>query len=254
MYFQEIGPILSSVDEPMALCTVVATKGSTPRKAGARMIVTQSGTVYGTVGGGHFEQKVVVQALEVIQSGTPGMFRHELLQQHDMCCGGTMEVFIERMERKKKLYIFGAGHTGQALSRFAVEAGFDVWLVDDREAYLSRCSDPRIHCVLQNFEDALRSLKFDADAFVVVMTYRHDIDRQILALCIRQPHAYLGMIGSRRKILVTKKRFRDAGIATVHELDAVDMPTGLAIGADGPAEIAVSILAKLIAVKNNVNP
>ena len=174
MYFQEIGPILSSVDEPMALCTVVATKGSTPRKAGARMIVTQSGTVYGTVGGGHFEQKVVVQALEVIQSGTPGMFRHELLQQHDMCCGGTMEVFIERMERKKKLYVFGAGHTGQALSRFAVEAGFDVWLVDDREAYLSRCSDPRIHCVLQNFEDALRSLKFDADAFVVVMTYRHD--------------------------------------------------------------------------------
>ncbi|HEX5624524.1 MAG TPA: XdhC family protein [Saprospiraceae bacterium] len=252
MYYQDMLPLLEKVNEPIVICTVVSTKGSTPRKAGAKMMVTKSGRIFGTVGGGEFERKVIEEALDVVHDGEARLCRHELLQQHDMCCGGVMEVFIERVGKKPGLYLFGAGHIGMALSKFAAELDFDVTVVDDRGDFLEQCKQPGVKIMEASIDEALAALEFTEETMVVIMTYKHDLDRRILAHVMQKPHRYLGMIGSRRKVLLTKKRFRDQGVATLDEMDEVDMPVGLPIGANGPKEIAISILAKLIAVRNHV--
>lgn len=236
--------------EEAALCLITGTHGSTPRRIGARMLVLASGTIHGTIGGGALEREVVRHALECIRKGTPQMRRHDLLHQHGMCCGGSVDIYIEPVKKKNKLYIFGAGHTGAALARLAQAVDLDVYLADDRREYLDAVQDDGINLLPGSHTDLLPLLPFDTRSYIAIMTYSHPMDRDILAFCLKKPFAYLGMIGSQRKVELTRKMFQEGGIATAEEMARVDMPMGLDIGAEGPEEIAVSILAKLITVKN----
>lgn len=240
-------------NEKAALCIIVSTKGSTPRKVGAKMIVREDGSIYGTIGGGNLEKKVIENALIQIQSSEPKLFRHDLLQQHNMCCGGSVELYIEPIRRMNKLYIFGAGHTGHALARFAAGMAFDTYIIDDRKEYLDEINIEGVDKMHVDYKEALPFLPFDDHTYIAIMTYEHAHDRDILAYCIKKPHSYLGMIGSRRKIEITKKMFLEGRLATKKELDKVDMPMGINIEAEGPEEIAISILAKIIEVKNKVS-
>lgn len=233
-----------------AECVIVETKGSTPRKIGAKMRVWEDGIIEGTIGGGNLEREVIKNALETIKSCQPKLYKHDLLHQHSMCCGGTVLIFIEPIMTKKHLYIFGAGHTGAALVEYASNLKFEIFVIDNRPEYIDKIKIEGVNKMAIDHQKILTSLPFDDDTYVVIMTYDHSFDREILSYCLRQPHAYLGMIGSKRKIELTKKMFLEADIATKEELDAVDMPMGLNINADGPDEIAISILAKLIEVKN----
>lgn len=234
----------------LALCVVVATKGSTPREMGAKMLVYADGRIEGTIGGGDLEKRVTEEALNALKTNKPATYRHELMQQHNMCCGGTVEVYIEPMMKKNRLYIFGAGHTGHALARYAVDLDFDVVVIDDRKEYMDEIKTPGISKLTNDYRQVLPALPFDDRTYIVIMTYSHPFDRDILAFCMKKPHAYLGMIGSRRKVEITKKMFESGMIASQDEMDAVDMPLGIDIGAEGPEEIAISVIAKLIAVKN----
>jgi xanthine dehydrogenase accessory factor len=121
---------------PAALCIIVQTRGSTPRATGAKMIVFADGSIRGTIGGGELEKSVITQALSVLKSRRPVLHRHDLLHQHNMCCGGSVDVYIEPLMEKQKLYIFGAGHTGHALARHAQQLEFETVLIDDRKEYL----------------------------------------------------------------------------------------------------------------------
>lgn len=233
-----------------ACCLIVETSGSTPRKTGARMTVFEDGRIRGTIGGGHFEKVVIADALDQIQKNEPRLFEHHLLQEHEMCCGGTVKVFIEPQMKKKKLFIFGAGHVGAVVARLASYMDFEISVIDDREECLANLEAEHIIKIHSDFKEALPQLVFDEDSFIVIMTYDHEVDRAILAHSIQQPHAYLGCIGSRRKIIVAKKMLLSNHVATASEIDRVDMPIGFDIGAEGPEEIAISIMAKLIAVKN----
>ncbi len=239
-------------DQEVALCIVVSTKGSTPRNAGAKMIVFDDGKICGTIGGGNLEKKVIANAIEVLSTKSPAVFKHELLQQHNMCCGGTMEIYIEPMMKKNKLYIFGAGHTGYALAKYALDFDFEVVVIDDRRECLDEIKTEGILKLNNDYRQALKVLPFDGNTFICIMTYSHPFDRDILSFCLKKPHAYLGMIGSQRKVEMTKKMFTDGMIASPAALEAVDMPMGIAIGAECPEEIAISILAKMIAVKNKM--
>jgi len=254
----------------VALCTIITTKGSTPRKVGAKMLVYEDGSISSTIGGGDLEKKVIENALSVLKKREAKVFKHDLLNQHDMCCGGTVGIFIEPILKKNKLYIFGAGHTGQALAKYAASFYFDVFLIDDRKEYLETTHPQPLpeggehHSKVLSFgedlgevnkmnlphQQALSVLPFDENVFICIMTYSHPMDREILAYCIKKPFAYLGMIGSHRKVEMTKKMFVDAGVGTKEDLDKIDMPMGIDILAEGPDEIAISILAKLIEVKN----
>ena len=235
-----------------ALCIVVDTKGSTPRQVGAKMLVFADGKIEGTIGGGSVEKRVIENALVVLKNKKPAVFRHELLQQHNMCCGGMMEIYIEPIMKKNRLYIFGAGHTGCALAKYALDLDFEVVVIDDRKEYIDQIKFPGINKLDNDYRQVLPVLPFDENTYIAIMTYSHPFDRDILAFCLKKPHAYLGMIGSQRKVEMTKKMFEEGMIATKSELDEVDMPMGIGIGAEGPEEIAVSILAKLIAVKNKI--
>ena len=236
--------------ETAALCIVVNTKGSTPRSIGSKMIVYQNNRISGTIGGGNLEKEVIENAQMVISEKQPKLFKHDLMHQHNMCCGGSVEIYIEPIKKMKRLYIFGAGHTGHALARHAVQMDFDIYLIDDRKEYLDVINIDGINKMLMEYKKALPALPFDENSFVTIMTYEHGYDRDILSYCVNQPHAYLGMIGSKRKIEITRKKFIEAKVASKKVLESVDMPMGLEIEAETPDEIAISILAKLIEVKN----
>jgi xanthine dehydrogenase accessory factor len=248
-HYEEILNIYNS-NKGAAICTIVNTKGSTPRRTGAKMIVYENGEISGTIGGGALEKSVIKDAVDTIKQQKPRSFRHDLVHQHNMCCGGTVDIYIEPIMKKNNLYIFGAGHVGQALARFASRTTFNIVLIDDRKEFLDTMADDKVAKMFLPFEQALQLLPFDDHTYICIMTYEHPVDRDILAYCVHKPHAYLGMIGSRRKVEKTKKNFETAMVAEYDALEEVDMPMGLDIHAEGPEEIAISILAKLIQTKN----
>lgn len=236
-----------------ALCTIVQTRGSTPRAVGARMLVFPDASIFGSIGGGELEKSVIKDALQVIRHRRALLQRHDLLHEHNMCCGGSVDVFIEPLMEKERLYVFGAGHTGQALAAHARLVGFDVFVIDDRKEYVDRIVMEGVHKLNLHHAEALPLLPFDDRTYVAIMTYSHPYDREILAYCLRKPSAYLGMIGSERKVEMTRKLFAEGLSATPEELDRVDMPMGEEIGAETPEEIAISILARLIRVRRSVD-
>nr|NQU91298.1 XdhC family protein [Bacteroidota bacterium] len=237
--------------EKAAICTIVSTKGSTPLKAGAKMIAWEDGSIFGTIGGGNLENGVIPDALKVINDNTAQLFSHDLQTQHGMCCGGKLEIYIEPIMQNKRLYIFGAGHIGKAIVKYARDLDFEIFVIDDRPDIFDDWESEGYNKMIGNFTEVLPKLSFNDSTFIVIATYEHNIDREILSYCITQPHAYLGMIGSKRKIDITIKRLLSSGIATKEQLDNVNMPIGLDINAEDHYEIAISIVAELIKVKNS---
>ncbi len=235
--------------ESIAKCTVVATGGSTPLKAGAAMIVWENGKSFGTIGGGSIEKLVIEDAMLRIQMGEVELKKYNLLDSQ-MCCGGTMQIFIEPMKRTKQLLIFGTGHIGYNVASFAQNLDFKTVVIDERPELMDKINFSSTEKKLINHREAFPLLTFDTDTFIVICTHLHEYDREILAYCINKPNAYLGMIGSKRKVLVTRKRFLQQNICSEEQLDKVDMPMGFDIGQNSPAEIALGIIAKVIAVAN----
>lgn len=238
--------------EKIAVCTIITTKGSAPLHHGSKMIVWESGQIYATIGGGSLEKKVIENAIEIINKGKAEIFKHQLLRQHGMCCGGTVEIFIEPIMPNKKLYIFGAGHIGKALASHASKLDFEIFLIDERVNIFDNFHMDGVDHLPLNHIQILKSLPFDENTFIAIVTHDHELDREILGECVNKQYAYLGVVGSQRKVEITKKILKSSGTTSRKNLDEVDMPIGLAIGASGPNEIAISILAKLIKVKNGI--
>ncbi len=236
--------------EAAALCIITETRGSTPLKTGAKMIVWQDKKIFGTIGGGNLEHKVINDALTVMQNNTAQLFEHQLVRDHEMCCGGTVFIFIEPIKKRNKLVVFGAGHVGKEVVKFARSLNFQISLVDEREAMLSGLQMEDVKIFHMHHRQFLSQVVMDENTYVVICTHLHQYDREILARCIKRPLAYLGMIGSKRKIAITRKAFLSQGLATEQELSKVDMPMGFNIGGNTPAEIGISIVAKLVAVMN----
>ncbi len=236
--------------QPAALCIVIDTQGSTPRKQGAKMIVYSDGTIYGSIGGGSVELEVAQMAVKLISAGKPAKVSFNLNLDLGMHCGGTMEVYIEPLNPQKKLFIFGAGHIGKSLAGFARELDFSVTLFDPREGIFNDEAFAGFKVNSKDYFHAIDEAVFDDDTYIVIVTPKHIYDEDILAAVARKPHAYLGMIGSTRKVDLLKKRFLEEDLLTREELDQTDMPIGIKLKAETPQEIAISILAKMIDVRN----
>jgi xanthine dehydrogenase accessory factor len=234
-----------------ALCIIVDTKGSSPRKAGSKMIVYEDKSIEGTIGGGSLEMKVMEDAPNVIVSGIPKKFSYNLEDDLGMHCGGYAEVYIEPILPDEQLYIFGAGHVGKALADLASQFGFEITLVDPREEIIKGFVGKSYKFIQQDFVEAAKELAIGSNAFIVITTPKHKYDEDVLAVCAKKSSAYVGMIGSKNKVALAKKRFLEGNILTQEEIDRVDMPIGIKFNAQTPEEIAVSILAKLIDVKNS---
>lgn len=242
---------LKNEQQSAAICIVIETTGSTPRKQGAKMIVFNDGSIYGTIGGGSVEKEVSEKAVNIIHTGKPEKCTFSLEKDLGMHCGGYMEVYIEPICPLKKLYIFGAGHIGRALAKFAKEVDFAITLFDPREGIFQDKEFSDYTCINQDYFKAIDNTVFDENTNCVIVTPKHSFDEDILAIIAKKPNAYIGMIGSTRKVDLLKKRFLEEKILSKKELDNVDMPIGIKFAAETPQEIAVSIIAKLIDVRNS---
>ena len=240
--------------QPAALCIVVDSRGSTPRKQGAKMIVYADGSIYGSIGGGSVEKEVAEMAVALIAAGKPAKVAFNLEKDLGMHCGGMMEVYIEPLNPLQKLFIFGAGHIGKSLAGFARELEFSVTLFDPRAEIFSDEVFAGFNIQNKDYFQAIEESLFDENTYIVIVTPKHSFDEEILAAVAQKPHAYLGMIGSARKVELLKSRFLREKILTKEELDRIDMPIGIKFNAETPQEIAISILAKLIDVRNSSLP
>ena len=234
--------------ERAALCSIIKTQGSTPLKTGASMLVREDGAIIGTIGGGALEYRVIEQAMTVLSENSTQLFEHQLVRDHNMCCGGTVTVYIEPLPQLDPIYIFGAGHIGKALASLLQNLDFKVTVVDKRQNIFSDWSSINVKQVNAPASNVLRSIAWNNRVYIVIATHSHPLDREILRCCVKQPFYYCGMIGSLRKVKIARQLFLEQHLASVEELDRIDMPMGINIGAETPNEIAISIAATIIAV------
>ena len=240
--------------EEIALVTITHSTGSTPQRVGAKMLVYSDGRTVGTIGGGCYENDAFGKAREAIRARRPLTVKYELnddfAQETGLVCGGQMEVFIEPVEASPDVYVFGAGHVGQFVARMAHEVGFRVHVIDDREKFANRERfGDEIDVVVEHIPTWLEQHQLPPTAYSVIVTRGHTHDLDALRALVRNPMRYVGLIGSKAKV----RRIYDALIeegASPESLKPVHAPIGLDIGAITPQEIAVSIVAELIAVKH----
>jgi xanthine dehydrogenase accessory factor len=244
--------------ERAALVTVVATEGSTPQKAGARMLVYADGRIVGTIGGGCLEAEMTWRAREAIEGGRPKLVSYDLTPEQagedGLVCGGRMQVFIEPIEGTPVLCLFGAGHVAQPLSRIAKACGFRVEVADDRVKFANAERFPDADLiVVDDLPAAAARMTLGPTSYAVVVTRGHKGDAAALRAVLGQGLRFVGMLGSRPKVVHIFTALREEG-AKPEDLAAVHAPLGLEIGALTPEEIAVSIMAEMIAVRRGVDP
>jgi xanthine dehydrogenase accessory factor len=242
--------------DTVALVTVVRARGSTPQRAGAKMLVFADGRTIGTIGGGCYENDACLKAREAIASGRSSLLHYELnddfAQENGLICGGQMDVHVDPLTPAPRLYIIGAGHVGWHLATAAVDAGFHVHVVDDREKFANRDRFPRADAVVvEPIAEWLHAADLPTSAYVVIVTRGHQNDLEAMRALAARDLRYLGLIGSRAKVARIRTMLLAEGMPP-ECLDRVHAPIGLDIGAVTPAEIAISILGELIAVRRGV--
>jgi len=240
-----------------ALATIVHTNGSIPSYESSRMLVREDGSIAGTIGGGCVEAEVWAAAKEVIRNEQPRKMtfnlNHEAAYDSGLICGGTLEIFVEPILPQPVLYLFGGGHVSVATARAASEAGFAVGIVDDRETFANAERFPMSAEIYASYEEAFQKIRPNASSYLVIVTRGHKDDMRVLAWAVRSAARYIGMIGSKRKVLSVYDALAKEGFSR-DEFGRVHAPVGLEIGALTPEEIAISIVAELIAVRRNAAP
>jgi xanthine dehydrogenase accessory factor len=239
-----------------AVATIVSVRGSIPSFKSAKMLVRDDGTIAGTIGGGCVEADVWQAAREVMTEEKPRTVSFDLNQnpKYDtgLVCGGTLEVFIEPVLPVPQLYIFGAGHVGNELSKAASRAGFGVIVIDDRDTYANRDRFPEAQEVIAaDFDQTFASFTPGESSYIVIVTRGHRDDMRVLRWAVATNAKYIGMMGSRRKAITIFRELVKLGLKP-ELFERVHSPIGLDIGSITPEEIAVSILAELIASRRNV--
>ncbi len=237
--------------QPAALAMVVESEGSSPRKAGAKMLVTLDGCLLGTVGGGKIEADSITAALEVIANGQPRTLPFSLTEEHGLVCGGRLLVYIEPILQAPQLVTVGAGHIGQTLTKAAREAGFQVTLVDPHP----EGSDYRNHGFIPAdlvcpAQEVFTQLPIDRNSFILIATRNHHDDFLVTRNALATEAGYIGLLGSQRKKTALRENLEQVGLPP-EAFARVICPVGLDLGAETPEEIAVSIVAQLIQRRRN---
>lgn len=236
------------------IATVVESQGATPRKAGARGLIFYDGTLEGTVGGGNIELEAIQFAQHVMKTKQPLLKKFELenLEAGGMTCGGTMTIFFEPVLPNRTLTIFGGGHVGRAVARVASEAGWRIRVIDEREGVLDPQFFPRqAELIREKYSSYIRDQNFGSDDWLVIVTPKHGNDEEVLEAVISSPAAYIGMMGSPKKVKEVMDNLKRKGIPE-GILSKTYAPIGLNIGTETPGEIAVSIVAEMLATLHQV--
>jgi len=242
---------LAGEGTPFVVATIVDVKGSSPRGVGARMIVMRDGTIIETIGGGVLEKQVIADALACLAAGTTRSERYELKEQGEKAlgslCGGEATVFFEVHVPARTLLIVGAGHVGQKLCAFARLLDYNVVVLDPREDMVTAERFPAAdRLVCGDPAQAAELVAVGESTHVVIVTHGHVHDKDALRAVLGTSAASIGMIGSARKVRTIFAQLREEGIPA-ERLDRVHAPIGLDIGAETPAELALCIIAEIVA-------
>jgi xanthine dehydrogenase accessory factor len=224
--------------ESVALATIVEVTGSAPAPIGSKVLIWPDGRTSGTVGGGTLEQAIIGDAQIALAESQSRFRRYNLREEGQnavgMLCGGEVQVFIEVYSTPPTLLLIGGGHVGQPLAEMARQVGFRVEIVD---------IDPDRRSV-----EELAHFPISQNTYVVIMTAEANADEEALRQVVETPAAYIGMIGSRRKVAIIFEHLREAGIDE-EVLARVRAPIGLNLGGQTPAEIALAVVAEIVAVR-----
>jgi xanthine dehydrogenase accessory factor len=239
--------------EAVALVTIVQTSGSTPRQVGTKMLIHPDGTSMGTIGGGVLEAAIIEAAQEALAEGKLRLVHYGLrADKHgeDLgVCGGDLDAFIDVIAPQFTLLLIGAGHVAVPLAQLAHLLGFRTVIFDDRAEYANRDRFPQAEEVLvEDFETGLNALDITPSTWVVIATRSHESDAVALRAMVESPAAYVGLLGSRRKVGLIFKALREEGVGE-KQLARVYAPVGLDLRAETPEEIALSIMAEIIMVR-----
>ena len=249
--YQELANVISK-GERAVLATVISSRGSAPRKAGAKMLIKEDGTAIGSIGGGGTEHKILSKVAKVMKSGEPQIVRFDLSGKDEalaMICGGQMEVFLEPILSPETIYLFGAGHISQSTAATGKKLGFRMVVIDPRPEYNNIDRFPEADSlIVEEYDSAFSKLNVGEDGYIVIYTTGHVVDEQCLQFAVGTKAKYIGMIGSKNKAKEVKQRLLQKGVPQ-QQVDRVHSPIGLEIGAETPEEITISILAEIIKVK-----
>ena len=238
-----------------ALATIVEVQGSIPSHESSKILIRDDGSIAGTVGGGCVEAEVWNAAREVMETERPKHLNFSLGQDaaydNGLICGGQLSVFVEPVVPQPRVFIFGAGHISKSLSKVAAMAGFEPVVIDNREQYANRERFPDAAEVFaEEYDDVFPKLTIRDTGYIVIVTRGHRDDMRVLRHAVETPARYIAMIGSKRKVIGVVKELEKDGVPRA-AFDRLYAPMGFEIGAITPEEIAVAVVAEMIAVRRN---
>ena len=236
---------------PFVFCTIIESRGSVPAVSGSKMIVLSDGSSFGTIGGGMVEYEAIKYCSEVLRMKKVARKKYDLTNDLGMACTGIVEVFFEPFFPDAKLYIFGAGHVGKEIAGFASEFDFDITLIDNREKILKDISLKGISVLHGDYNKIIDDVDFSGDSYVVIVSHNREYDEVILKKMLTKELKYLGMMGSKKKVTDIRNRILGEGLISENKLNNVKMPIGFNLNTITPKEIAISVVAEIIDVKNS---
>jgi xanthine dehydrogenase accessory factor len=244
---------LRKLGQKCALATIVQVKGSIPSYESAKLLVREDGSIVGTVGGGCVEAEVWNAAREVIETERPRHLTFSLGQDaaydNGLICGGQLNIFVEPVVPQPRAFIFGGGHVSKSISKVASLAGFSTIIVDDREAFANRERFPEAEeTYAEEYEAVFPKLTVTSTSYLIIVTRGHRDDMRVLRWAVTTPARYIAMIGSKRKTISVVHELEKEGIPR-EAFERVFAPMGLEIGAESPEEIAISVVAEMIATR-----
>jgi xanthine dehydrogenase accessory factor len=241
-------------NQAAALCTIIHSQGSTPRGVSSKMLVYPDGSIVGTVGGGEVENWVIIEALEALNDGHPRILPYSMVdpQRGDPgVCGGQLDVFVDPILPAPFLVVIGSGHVGKAVVHLAHWLGFRVAVSDDRPDF---CNSEAVPDADEYYPVSMPELPTKLEitpwTYLVLTTRGSNVDVEGLPPIIETKAAYIGVIGSRRRWETTRRQLMDNGISE-DVLKKVHSPIGLELNAQTPEEIAVSIMAEILMLRDS---
>jgi len=235
-----------------ALCMVVSSKGSTPRNTGSKMLVYPDGSIVGTVGGGEMENRVIAEARQAILDGKPKLLEYNMADPKrgdPGICGGQLEVYVEPLTPNPTMVIIGVGHVGKAVAGLAKWLGYRVVVNDDRPGFCTPEMAPDAdQYVPVPMAELPQQLEITPWTYLILTTRGADVDIEGLPALLESPAVYIGVIGSKKRWATSRGKMLEAGVSE-EKLNRVRSPIGLELSAETPEEIAVSILAEIIMLR-----
>jgi xanthine dehydrogenase accessory factor len=239
--------------ESAALCTITKSEGSTPRHVGSKLLVYEDRGAAGTIGGGELEHRIIDEARLAITDGRPRLLSYSMTDPSrgdPGVCGGQVEVFVEPILPPAKIVVVGGGHVGKALAHLAKWLGFRVAICDDRAEF---CTAEAVPDADEFYPVALAELparlNINRQTYLVLTTRGAAVDIPGIPSLLETRAAYIGVIGSRRRWATTVKGLKEKGLDE-KKLASIHSPVGLELNAETPEEIAVSIMAEIIMLRN----